>query len=404
MSSTIAGGHRKPGLIQALALLLPCTMVVMGSVVLQPDQGLLRAHFANVPNNEYWVPFLLTVPAIFATLFTLPAGYLADVMGRRPPLIIAMLIYTAAGVAPFFLKNLIPIAVSRILVGMCEGVVITITTALIGDYFNGHMRDRLMGWQSATATIAATILIPVSGFLSAAIGWNGPFLIYSITGLWLVGILVFTWEPKPDEHAGEVAGGVSWAGFPWARVAEICAVTLLGSYFFYAVQLELPNALPKFGIVNPAVIGQMAGIASLGMVAGAVSFQFVVKRSLGTLLLGELALIAASFIAMGFAAHPQILIGAAFVNQVGCGMMLPTLLTTSMRFLPFEHRGRGVGFWQGAFALGQFVVGMSFPAIKNMLGGDYAHALLAVGIVACIATLVALVMAIRTHGRIAPAS
>jgi len=34
-----------PGLIQALALLLPITMAVMGSVVLQPVQGLLIQHF-----------------------------------------------------------------------------------------------------------------------------------------------------------------------------------------------------------------------------------------------------------------------------------------------------------------------------------------------------------------------
>jgi len=404
MSSTTAGGHRKPGLVQAFALLLPITMAVMGAVVLQPDQGLLRAHFADVPGNEYWVPFLLTVPAICATAFTLVSGYLADIFGRRPVLIVAMLIYIAVGVGPFFLQGLIPIAFCRVGVGLCEGVVLTVTTAMLGDYFKGRMRDRLMGWQAAIASGAATLLIPLSGFLGSYIGWNGPFLIYFISVVWLAGIILFTWEPRPDELAGEVRGSPSWAGFPWARVIEICVVTLLGSYFFYTVQYEIPNFLPKFGITDPGEIGVKMGLASLGMFVGAIGFQIVVKQALGILLLGELTVIAVSFIAMAFATSSGMLIGAAFLNQIGCGMILPTLLTASMRFLPFEHRGRGTGIWQGTFASGQFVVGMSFPALKDALGGNYSHALLSVGIVAAIAAVIALVMAIRTHGRIAPAT
>lgn len=403
MSASLAPADRKPGLVQAFALLLPITMAVMGSVVLQPDQGLLRAHFANVPGNEYWVPFLLTVPAIFATCFTVPSGYLADIFGRRPVLLFFMAVYIAVGVGPFFLQGLVPIAFCRIGVGICEGVVLTVTTALLGDYFKGSIRDRMMGWQAAIASISASLLIPLSGQLGTLIGWNGPFLIYFISVLWLFGILAFTWEPRPDERAGETQGTASWAGFPWQRVIEICLVTLLGSYFFYTVQYEIPNFLPRFGITDPGKIGVLMGLASWGMAVGALSFQFVVKQPLGLLLLGELTIIAVSFLIMAFAPNANILIGAAFLNQIGCGMVLPTLLTASMRFLPFEHRGRGTGIWQGTFASGQFVVGMSFPAIKNALGGDYAHALLAVGIVACIAAVIALIMAIRTHGRIAPA-
>jgi len=364
----------------------------MGSVVLQPDQGLLIGHFIAVPHVEYWVPFLLTVPAIFSTVFTIPAGYLSDMFGRRPVLMASMLIYIAVGAGPYLLTSYVPVALCRVGVGLCEGVVLTVTTIMLGDYFKGRMRNRLMGWQAAIASISASILIPVSGFLGSWIGWNGPFLVYLISVLWLIGIALYTWEPKPDERAGETFGKASWAGFPWRRVIEICAVTLLGSYFFYTVQYEIPNYLPKFGVTNAATIGTLMGMAVWGMAVGAIGFQLVVKRPLGTLLLGELTIIAASFILMSYAPSVPVLIGASFLNQIGCGAMLPTLLTASMRFLPFEHRGRGTGMWQGTFASGQFVVGMSFPAIVHALGGDMSHALLAVGGVAVIAALVALVV------------
>jgi len=362
------------------------------------------AHFGKLPDVEYLVALLLTVPAIVATLFTVVSGYLADMFGRRRVLLIAIFIYILVGVGPFFLTNFVPILLCRIGVGLCEGVVLTVTTAMLGDYFKGRVRDRMMGWQAAIASISASILIPLSGLLSGIIGWNGPFLIYFISVAWLLGIYFLTWEPKPDLSAGETHGSASWAGFPWARVIEICVVTILGSYFFYTVQYEIPKFLPNFGITDPAQQGGLMGLASWGMAAGALGFQLVVKRPLGILLLGELTTIAVSFIIMAFAPTWQILIGAAFLNQIGCGMVLPTLLTASMRFLPFEHRGRGTGIWQGTFASGQFVVGMSFPALKDALGGNYAHALLSVGVVATICALIALVMAVRTHGRIAPAA
>jgi MFS family permease len=329
-------------------------------------------------------------------------GYLADIFGRRPLLMLAMLVYVFAGVAPFLMQSLVPILLCRIGVGLCEGVVLTVTTAMLGDYFKDRMREKVMGFQTAVASISASLLILFSGYLGKIIGWNGPFLIYGITVLWLAGIWLFTWEPVPDASAGETAGTVSWAGFPWARIIEICAVTLLGGFFFFTLQLEVPNFLPHFGVTDPGTIGMLSGFATWGMVAGAMLFQWVIKRPLGVLLAGELILIAVTFLVIGFAPNPTFLIGASFFNQIGCGMLLPTLLIASMRFLPFEHRGRGTGIWQGTFQSGQFVVGMSFPAITHAFGGAMAHSLLSVGVAAALAALIAVVMAIRSHGKLAP--
>jgi MFS family permease len=369
----------------------------MGSVVLQPVQGLLSKHFADVPGKIYWVPFLLTVPSIAATCFTMPAGYLADLLGRRLLLLVAMGFYAVLGVAPFFLHDLVPIALSRIGVGLTEGVVLTVTTTLLGDYFKGHARDRLLGFQAAIATVSASLLIPLSGYLGGRLGWNGPFLIYGLAAVWLVGILMFTWEPSPDAAAGEKCGGVSWDGFPWNNMLVICAVTLFGSCFFYTVQFEGPTILPDFGISDPARIGSLMGLVSWGMFVGAIGFQLVVKRSTGVLLLGELIVIAASLFFMSRASTVEELVGTAFMNQVACGALLPTLLTACMRFLPFEHRGRGAGIWQGTLASGQFVVGMGFPALTQISGGNKLHTLYLMSLAAGIAAFGALAVVFGAH-------
>ena len=113
------------------------------------------------------------------------------------------------------------------------------TTTLLGDYFKGRARDRLLGIQAAIATISASLLIPLSGYLGGRLGWNGPFLIYGLAVVWLLGILLFTWEPSPDASAGEKRGSASWAGFPWKHMMLICSQTTSACRGHPALLLDL---------------------------------------------------------------------------------------------------------------------------------------------------------------------
>ncbi len=46
---------------------------------------------------------------------------------------------------PFFLERLVPLALCRVGVGLCEGVVMTVATTLPGNSFKGRVRDRRSG-------------------------------------------------------------------------------------------------------------------------------------------------------------------------------------------------------------------------------------------------------------------
>jgi MFS family permease len=148
--------RREPGLLQGVMLLLPITMAVMGISVLTPVVPLLLAKFHDVPYHEYWViGGILTMPAIWVLAFSPVAGWMADRMGRRTLLVSAMIIYAFVGTAPAFLDNLYAIVVSRIAVGICESIVMTVSTTLISDYFRGHARERWLASQTAVASVTA---------------------------------------------------------------------------------------------------------------------------------------------------------------------------------------------------------------------------------------------------------
>ncbi|OYW87138.1 MAG: hypothetical protein B7Z20_05800, partial [Sphingobium sp. 32-64-5] len=71
-----------------------------------------------------------------------------------------------------------------------------------------------------------------------------------------------------------------------------------------------------------------------------------------------------------------------FINQIGAGMLLPTLLVWAMSLLSFEIRGRGAGIWQGAFSFGQFLSPVVVTLLARWGGGLLpAFGLLAIGAV-----------------------
>jgi sugar phosphate permease len=104
----------------------------------------------------------------------------------------------------------------------------------------------------------------------------------------------------------------------------------------------------------------------------------------------EFALIGGGFILMGKASSPAGFIAAAAINQIGSGMILPTLITWATRDLSFEIRGRGTGLWTASFFLGQFLCGLVISAIASLAGG-LAAAFLLVGIVALVVAVIAVV-------------
>jgi predicted MFS family arabinose efflux permease len=362
---------RKAGFLQGILLLLPITMAVMGVSVLTPVVQLMLEQFKGVPYHDYLViGGVLTMPAIWVLLFSPLAGWMADRFGRRYLLLASMVVYAFVGVAPVLLDNLYAIIVTRAGVGICESIVMTVSTTMISDFFTGRARERWMASQTAVASLSALGIIYLGGQLGAAYGWRGPFYLYLYSLALSFAVFAFTWEPPADQS--EVAETVSDAtdvAFPWARMVGICSLTLLASVSFYTVITKNAEALVSLGVSNPSVIGKYTMLASIGVPLGTFIYWGVARLPIGRLLLLDFALIGSGFVLMGRSTEPTAYVWGSFINQIGCGLVLPTMLVWASRGLAYSIRGRGIGMWQAAFAIGQFLSGLVVTLLSKHLGG-----------------------------------
>lgn len=398
--------HKTISAMTGISLLLPITLTTMAIVLLTPIVPDLMAQFASVPDHEYWVPMILTLPSLCVALLCPLAGIMGDYFGRRRLLLFSFLLYAVVGIAPVFLTDLTSILISRIGVGIAEALVYVLSTTMIGDYYKGAARDKWLAAQTAFASMSALLFFNLGGILGEG-GWRTPFWAYASALAMFALVWKFTWEPSKDAAGEEAAQGphtLSWAGFPWAKMALIVAITIYGSVFFYTVQIQAPSGLAELGLTSPAERGFLTSIASIGVPLGTFIYSRIGSRwAVGRLLLVEFALLSLGFLLMARAGSvPGFLVGC-FINQVGAGLLLPTLLVWSMSILSFEVRGRGTGFWQSAFALGQFLspVIVTFAAQRS---GGLLGAFMVLSIGALGGVAIALVAALTQRaGRHAPA-
>ena len=364
---------RSPGIATGLSLLIPITLSTMAIVLLAPILPKLLAEFSDVPNHEYWVPMILTIPALCVALLSPFAGILGDYFGRRKLLIASFVVYAIFGIAPIFLTDLRFIIATRIGVGISEALIMVLSTTMIGDYYKGASRDKWLAGQTACASLSALVFFNLGGFLGNH-GWRTPFWVYTSALLMMLAVIVFTWEPAKDggeaNAAGKAPHNVSWAGFPWLKMMMIVGITIYASVFFYTVQIQAASGLNALGLTDSGRIGFLTSVASLGVPIGTFIYtRLGLRLGVGNLLLIEFGMLAVGFMMMSLADTTTSFLVGCFINQLGAGMLLPTLLVWSMSILSFEIRGRGTGMWQSSFAFGQFLSPIVVTFIALRVGG-----------------------------------
>lgn len=361
---------RQPGMITGIALLLPVTLSTMAIVLLTPSLPQMMEEFSGVAGYQYLVPMVLTIPALCIALLSPLAGMLGDYFGRRRLLLAAFALYAAVGVMPVFLRDLHSILVSRIGVGIAEALIMVLSTTMIGDYFHGPARDKWLAAQTAFASVSVLLFLNVGGLLGT-FGWRAPFWVYVSALMMMALVLRFTWEPAGDRNDGaeRAAQDVSWAAFPWSRMSVILAITVVASMLFYTVQIQASSGLALLGLSDPARIGFLTSVASIGVPLGTLVYSRVGHIPVRRLLVIEFAALMLGFLMMGLAASPGLFLLGCFTNQIGGGMLLPTLLVWAMSLLTFEIRGRGAGIWQSSFAFGQFLSPVAVTFTASHAGG-----------------------------------
>jgi len=384
----VANTAPQAGARQGIIILAASVMPIMAIISLVPVLPLLMREFGPVAGSEFLVPMALTIPALCVALFSPVAGWLSDRLGRKKLLVAALLLYAAFGIIPWFLDDLFQIIGARIALGIVEAIIMTVATALIGDYFEGERREKWIALQVAVGSIAAIARIAIGGGRGELFGSRGPFLLYLVAVPIALAAATILFEPevKADD------AGPEKTGFPYGAVLPLVVTTLGVGIVFYTVIVQLGPILELSGAVSPGVIGLIGAGTNLGVGLGTFVFDKLKDKAGPILLALGLGVAAIGYVGVGLSTVLPMIAVFAILACIGSGILLPNMLTWTMRRLPAEMRGRGTGMWTGAFFLGQFLAPIVAASAMQATGG-LANALTVYAGIIAIGAIAALLIA-----------
>ena len=309
-------------------------MTVMSGAIIAPALPGISRHFPEHP--QVLIQLVLTIPALMITLFSPLMGYLADRFGRKKLLLMMLFIYGFAGVAGFFIDRVDLLLSSRALMGIAVAGILSISTTLVGDYFDGNERVRFLGLQSSCMALGGVIFINLGGILSDW-SWRGPFLLY-MTGVLL---LPYAWailqEPTSastqSSHASDAPVKVDYG-----RTALAYLIAMISMMMFYLFPAQLPFLLSQQGPISGVAIGIALSMAAFS--ASIVAFGYGYYKpflSVMTIYVLGFILAATGFFIVGLThSYAMAIIGAA-VSGFGLGAFMPN---TTAWLAPASARAR----------------------------------------------------------------
>ena len=332
--------------------------------------------------------------AILLTLAMRPIGaYIfgraADRWGRRPTLLVDVLLYSAIEFASGFAPNLMTLLILRAIFGVAMGGEWGVGASLTMESIPPKARGLVSGLLQSGYPMGYFLASIIYGLLFQYIGWRGMFMVGVIPAL-----LVFYIRRKVPESPSwrpttERSNTLAILRSHWRL--GIYAVLLMTAFNFfshgtqdlYPTFLQVQHHFSQHEVSLIAVIYNVGAIIG-GLSFGALSEQFGRRRLIITAAVLSLVVLPL----WAFSTSAVWLAAGAFLMQVtvqGAWGVIPVHLN---ELSPDDARGTFPGF---VYQLGNLIASVNAPlqaSIAAHYGGDYAIALAAVAGTVAVAIVV----------------
>ena len=337
--------------------------------------------------------------ALFLTLAARPVGALifglaADKYGRRPTLMVDIILFSVLELATAFAPNLAVFMVLRVLFGVAMGGEWGVGSSLTMETIPAKSRGMVSGILQAGYPSGYLLASVVFGILYATIGWRGMFMVGAAPALLVLYIRshvdespVFVAKERKTVQRSIVQVLQANAG----RFLFAIAIMTCFNFFSHGTQDLYPTFLRVQKKFDPHVTSAIAITFNIGAIVGGITFGTLsqrIGRLKAIIIAALLALPAIPFWAYG--ETPLILAAGAFLMQFavqGAWGVVPVYLN---ELSPDEVRGTFPGF---AYQIGNLIAAVNGPLqseIAKANQGDYALGLaLVVGIVAVLLVVLA---------------
>lgn len=349
-----------PGRHNAALVYLGMPISMMGIQLITPT---LPAMAIALDLSDSQLSLISTLYLLPAALGAIPAGVLADRIGRRRVFGFSMIAFGIFGLLqPLTAENFNLFLGMRFLQGLAFSGLVPLTMTILGDLFEGSTLVQAQGRRSVSISIAGGILPVIGGFLVVA-GWFVPWFLQAVAILFGLVVLRFMQDVVSTTltkltNLREMMSPELW------RQPTVWALQYMGFARLW-VKFVLLTFLPVLLIgtrgSTAAFAGFVLGISALANAVVAANAGGMARRWSPT----PLMIIALSVITVGLfvvaMAHTPITIAVGAVIYGAADGVLGVFLNSLITAVPdAAHRGTFVAATGAIRNLGKLLAPASF--------------------------------------------
>ena len=308
------------------------------------------------PSVIFLVKFiLLSIPALFIILGAPLVGWMSDNIGRKGLLNGSLLIFGISGASGYFADSFFFMFVGRGILGLSIAGIKTATVAMVGDYYEGAERNKVIGWQGSAMKIGGVIFMLLGGFL-ANFNWQVPFLGYMLAFVILPSGFIALSESLPTVSQTRIADSTtSLPAIPFWPAAYIFVSAFLASGLFFITPVQLPFYLRNAFAASPFEMGAAIALGNtVGALTSLVYHKFKARMNFVAIYAVIFFSMALGYFIVAMASSYPVALAGMVVAGIGFGLYVPNHSSWILSIVSAKRRGFGVGLVTTAMFLGQF--------------------------------------------------
>lgn len=325
----------------------------------------IQAQFPEV--DESLIQMVLTLPPLFGLIFAFASGPLSMKIPKKTIVIFALASGLTGGMIALFwgTASIVVLLFSSVLIGITQGILTTMSMALIAHYFTGEESGVLMGLQSAFANGGSVVLLFISGLL-AGIQWNYSYLVYLafIPAI----VIIVKYLPKDQPLPIEADQQIEKTGRLNGRVYFTALVMFLFGICSFVFQTNIALLVVSEGFGDATISGFLNTAISVGGTVAGILFGRLL-----TVLKGFTISLALFIQGMGMVlvftigTLPALFI-AAICLGIGLSIVMPGGTFIASNAVTSSMRATAIATVTAAVNLGIFLS----PIVMNLLTDTFA--------------------------------
>ena len=362
--------------IRKIVLVSTGLVAVMCTGTIAPALPQIAEHYSYINNSKLLVRLIISTPQLMIGLTSIIVGFIIKKTNKGKALVLSICMYCVFGSLCFFIENIYGIILLRAMLGITISFILSISSTLIAEIFDGKERSSAVSLQTTFMSIGTLTYSLLSGLITDKFYWRFNFLLYAGPIILVPLVIKYIYPIESDsvnilkkENENLKKQNISKIKQSNVKIAFILFICMINMISYYMIPLQLPFFLRGFESMNARYIS--VALAAETFAAAITAYFYSKMEKEGNPPFEVFAgmsflLMSISYFVISITNVYLMVIFSMLIYGVGMGAMMPTLTLWIIGSTKPFNRSLTLGAMYTSLYLGKFAASFVIHFVSKL--------------------------------------